>query len=137
MKNTMKTTGLFPLSLLTLAMTATMAEAQAPASSERVSADGEQIEELIVTGYRGSLQSSTIAKRESTGFSDAVFADDIGKMPSQNLAESLARIPGVIINREVTGEGQQISVRGLGPNFTRVVLNGNAISVASSGSLDA
>lgn len=124
----MKTPRIFPLSLLALAMTAAMAEAQAPAS---------EVDEIVVTGYRASLQSSTIAKRESTGFSDTVFADDIGKMPSQNLAESLARIPGVIINREVTGEGQQISVRGLGPNFTRVVLNGNAISVASSGSLDA
>ena len=126
----MKNSRLFPLSLLTLAMATAMAEAQSPS-------DGEQVEEVVVTGYRASLQSSTIAKRESTGFSDTVFADDIGKMPSQNLAESLARIPGVIINRDVTGEGQQISVRGLGPNFTKVTLNGNAMSVASSGSLDA
>jgi TonB-dependent receptor len=93
------------------------------------------MEEVVVTGYRGSLQNSTAAKRNSVGFSDEVFADDIGKMPSQNLAESLSRIPGVKINREVTGEGLQISVRGLGPSFTKVVLNGNNISIASDGPL--
>ncbi len=94
-----------------------------------------QQEEVIVTGYRGSLLTSTNAKRNSVGFSDEVFADDIGKMPSQNLAESLSRIPGVKISREVTGEGQQITVRGLGSSFTKVVMNGNSIAVASDGSM--
>lgn len=97
--------------------------------------DNEQV--LKIIGYRGSLLSSTNAKRESNGFIDEVFADDIGKMPSLNLAESLARIPGVKIGREVTGEGQQISVRGLGSEFTKIVLNGNSISIASTGSLNA
>lgn len=129
MKN-IHNTQLFRISLLTLAISGVMAEAQEPVSSD-------ELEEIVVTGYRGSLQSATMAKRESTGFADEIFSDDIGKMPSQNLAESLARIPGVKINREVTGEGQQISVRGLGPNFTKVVLNGNSIAIASSGSLDA
>ncbi len=92
-------------------------------------------EEVVVTGYRGSLLTSTNAKRNSVGFSDEVFADDIGKMPSQNLAESLSRIPGVKISREVTGEGQQITVRGLGSSFTKVVMNGNSIAVASDGSM--
>lgn len=118
----------FKISLMALAMTAALAEAQAPAEAE-------QIDEVVVTGYRGSLLNSTIAKRQSNGFTDEVFSDDIGKMPSQNLAESLARIPGVKINREVTGEGQQIAVRGLGPAFTKVVMNGNSIAVASDGSL--
>jgi len=94
------------------------------------------LEEVVVTGYRGSLQNSTEAKRDSNGFTDEVFADDIGKMPSQNLAESLNRIPGVKITREVTGEGLQISVRGLGPSFTKVVLNGNNIWIASDGPLN-
>ena len=93
-------------------------------------------EEIVITGYRGTLQTSTNAKRDSVGFSDEIFSDDIGKMPSQNLAESLNRIPGVKINREITGEGQQISVRGLGPSFTKITLNGNSMSVASTGSLD-
>jgi TonB-dependent receptor len=93
------------------------------------------LEEIVVTGYRGSLLNSTNAKRNSVGFTDEIFADDIGKLPSQNLAESLNRIPGVKIARDVTGEGQQISVRGLGPSFTKIVLNGNNIAVASDGNL--
>ena len=98
-------------------------------------AQDEAMEEIVVKGYKGSLLNSTSAKRDSNGFTDEVFATDIGKMPSQNLAESLNRIPGVKITREVTGEGMQISVRGLGPSFTKVVLNGNNISIASDGPL--
>ena len=93
------------------------------------------VEEIVVTGYRGSLLNSTNAKRNSVGFTDEIFSDDIGKLPSQNLAESLNRIPGVKIGRDVTGEGQQISVRGLGPSFTKIVLNGNNIAVAADGNL--
>ncbi|OFC69798.1 hypothetical protein BFC18_16295 [Alteromonas confluentis] len=98
-------------------------------------AEEKEAEVIEVKGYRGSLINSTIAKKDSQGFVDEVFADDIGKMPSQNLAESLSRIPGVKINREVTGEGQQISVRGLGPSFTKIALNGNSMAIASDGSL--
>jgi TonB-dependent receptor len=100
-----------------------------------VAQDDNVLEEIVVKGYRGSLQDSTNAKRDSVGFGDVIFSDDIGKLPSQNLAESLNRIPGVKIARDHTGEGQQISVRGLGPSFTKIVLNGNNISVASDGNL--
>ena len=93
-------------------------------------------EEVVVTGYRASLESSTEAKREATGFVDSVFAEDIGQMPDLNIAESLQRVPGVLIAREVNGEGLNIAIRGLGTNFTKTVLNGNAIAVASSGSVD-
>ncbi len=99
------------------------------------STEDTQLEEIVVTGYRGTLLNSTNAKRDSVGFGDVIFADDIGKLPSQNLAESINRIPGVKISRDVTGEGQQISVRGLGPSFTKIVLNGNNIAVASDGNL--
>ncbi|QJR82833.1 TonB-dependent receptor [Alteromonas pelagimontana] len=108
---------------------------QAEDESEQVERAPAQTEVIEVRGYRGSLFNSSAAKRESQGFVDEVFADDIGKMPSQNLAESLSRIPGVKINRDVTGEGQQISVRGLGPSFTKIALNGNSIAIASDGSL--
>lgn len=95
-----------------------------------------EVEEIIVTGFRSSLQQSTTAKRDSTGFTDSIFAEDIGKFPDLNLAESLNRIPGVQLTREVNGEGLNISVRGLGTNFTKVLLNGAQISVASSGRTD-
>jgi len=86
---------------------------------------------VIVTGYRASPQSQTNAKRESIGFTDTIFAEDIGKFPDTNIAESVNRIPGVTISREVTGEGTNVAIRGLGTNFTRVLLNGAPVAVAS------
>jgi TonB-dependent receptor len=88
-------------------------------------------EDIIVTGYRASLQSQTNAKRNSIGFTDTIFAEDIGKFPDTNIAESVNRIPGVTISREVTGEGANVAIRGLGTNFTRVLLNGAPVAVAS------
>jgi len=93
------------------------------------SATGDQA--IVVTGYRASLQSQTNAKRNSVGFTDAIFAEDIGKFPDTNIAESVNRIPGVTISREVTGEGTNVAIRGLGTNFTRVLLNGAPAAVAS------
>jgi len=98
--------------------------------------DATEVEEIIVTGFRSSLQQSTTAKRESTAFTDSIFAEDIGKFPDLNLAESLNRIPGVQLTREINGEGLNVSVRGLGTNFTKVLLNSAQISVASSGRTD-
>src|SRR5438132_232074 len=91
---------------------------------------------IVVTGYRASLRSSTNAKKKSVGFVDTIFAEDIGKFPDTNIAESFNRIPGVTITREVTGEGLEVSIRGLGPNFTRVTLNNAPILVASTGRTD-
>lgn len=98
--------------------------------------DATEVDEIIVTGFRSSLAQSTTAKRDSTGFTDSIFAEDIGKFPDLNLAESLNRIPGVQLTREINGEGLNISVRGLGTNFTKVLLNSAQISVASSGRTD-
>lgn len=93
-------------------------------------------DEIVVSGYRASLESSTRAKKESTGFTDTIFAEDIGKFPDTNIAESFNRIPGVTISREVTGEGLSIAIRGLGTNFTKVLLNGAPVAVASTGRTD-
>ncbi len=88
-------------------------------------------DEIVVSGYRASLESQTNAKRNSTGFTDTIFAEDIGKFPDTNIAESLNRIPGITIGREVTGEGSTVAIRGLGTNFTRVLLNGAPVAIAS------
>lgn len=93
------------------------------------------LEEVVVTGFRGSLQSSLNAKRDAVGVVDAIYAEDIADFPDNNLAESLQRIPGVAISR-AGGEGQQITVRGLGPDFTRVRINGME-SMSSTGGTDA
>ncbi len=81
------------------------------------------LEEVVVTGYRSSLEQALNIKRELAVEADTILAEDVGKFPDQNLAESLQRIPGVAITRE-QGEGRQITVRGLGPQYTRVRING-------------
>ncbi len=89
-----------------------------------------------VTGYRGSLESSARDKKEAVGFQDTISAEDFGKFPDKNIAESLARIPGIQIARDVTGEGMNIQIRGLGSSFTKILLNNAQIAVASSGPID-
>ncbi|WP_425600990.1 TonB-dependent receptor [Dyella sedimenti] len=86
--------------------------------------------------YRSSIQFSTDAKRDATNVTDSVFAEDIGKFPDTNIAESLNRIPGVQMSRDVDGEGMNIQIRGLGTDFTKILLNGSQVAIASSGTLD-
>lgn len=106
-----------------------------PASAPESASTAE--DDIVVAGYRSSLAQATEAKRESSGFTDSIFAEDIGKFPDTNIAESFNRIPGITISRDVTGEGTNVAIRGLGPNFTNVTLNGATIAVASSGVTDA
>jgi TonB-dependent receptor len=98
---------------------ATAAQAQ-DAPAEPPAADGE---EIVVTGFRASLDAALNVKRDSVAAVDAIIAEDIAKFPDQNLAESLQRIPGIAIQRD-GGEGRAITVRGLGSQFTRVRVNG-------------
>jgi TonB-dependent receptor len=81
-------------------------------------------EEIVVTGFRASLRSALELKRNETAAIDSIVAEDIGKFPDSNLAESMQRIPGVALARGDGGEGRNISVRGLGAQFTRVRING-------------
>lgn len=91
-----------------------------------------QLDAVTVTGYRASVEKALDIKRGEAGVVDAIVAEDIGKFPDSNLAESLQRIPGVVITRD-GGEGRNISVRGLGPDFTRVRINGlEALSTVGS-----
>ena len=78
---------------------------------------------VIVTGLRASLESALNKKREDNGIVDVIKAEDMGKFPDTNLAESLQRVPGVVIDRDA-GEGRSVTVRGLGQDFTRVRING-------------
>lgn len=101
---------------------ATGAVAQEPTATQ--STEGaEQIEEVVVTGFRASLNKALEDKRSAAGAIDSIRAEDISKFPDSNLAESAQRIPGVSIARDA-GEGRNLSVRGLGPQFTRVRING-------------
>jgi TonB-dependent receptor len=98
-------------------------------------ADDEVIEEVVTTGIRSSLMTSMNRKRNSTGVVDAITAEEIGKFPDQNLAEALQRITGVSIQR-VNNEGTQITVRGMGPEFNLVTLNGRSMPTQGSRSFD-
>lgn len=88
-----------------------------------VGAAQDTTEEIVIQGYRGSLNASLNAKRESNGAVDVIIAEDIADFPDLNLAEALQRIPGVAITR-AGGEGRQVTVRGLGPTFTTTRING-------------
>lgn len=89
-------------------------------------------DEIIVTGIRGSLKQSLDVKRNADQVVDAISAEDVGKFPDTNLAEALQRITGVAIDRS-GGEGQFITVRGLGPEFNTVTINGRIIATDNPG----
>lgn len=140
MRNTYKTKKT-PVTMLAasiaLALYAMPAAAQqAPAQDDQSKKDGvTELDSVQVVGtYRASVEKALDIKRSEKGVVDAVVAQDIGKFPDLNLAESLQRIPGVVISRDA-GEGRNITVRGLGPQFTRVRLNGLE-AMSSVGSSD-
>ncbi|MEQ8309421.1 MAG: TonB-dependent receptor [Sphingopyxis sp.] len=86
-------------------------------------------DEIVVTGYRGSLSQAIDAKRELSVIADVVSAEDIGKFPDKNVAEALQRVPGIVVNREF-GEGERVSLRGTAPNLTKTLLNGHSVATA-------
>ncbi len=112
------------LSSAILAVVASVSGAQQASAQQ---AAGSALEEVVIVGIRGSLERSMDVKRDGTGVVDAITAEDLGKFPDQNLAESLQRITGVSIDRS-GGEGQYITVRGFGPQFNTVLVNGRQIA---------
>ena len=83
----------------------------------------ETIEEIVVRGIKKSQMEALAVKKENVNFVDAISAEDVGKLPDRNIAEALQRVPGVAIQRE-RGEGDFVSIRGLGPDFVRGTING-------------
>ena len=116
-----------------LLASAIAASALAGLGSNTVLAQDEGVvEEVVVTGIRASLTRSMDVKRNAVGVVDAISAEDIGKMPDTNLAESLQRIPGVSIDR-VNGEGSKVTVRGLAGDYNLVTLNNRQMPASSFG----
>jgi TonB-dependent receptor len=104
-----------------------------PVLAQETKSSPEEVGEIVVTGIRASLESSMNVKRAGQGVVDGIIAEDIGKFPDTNLAESLQRISGVSINRTASGEGQQITIRGVGPDFNLVLLNGRQMPASNLG----
>ncbi|WP_421846779.1 TonB-dependent receptor [Novosphingobium sp.] len=116
-----------------LALSAQQAVAQevAPQAAPEAAAPADA-NAIVVTGIRASLKSSLDIKRANLGVVDAITALDIGKFPDTNLAESLQRITGVSIDRN-SGEGSTVTVRGFGPDFNLVLLNGRQMPTSTLG----
>lgn len=114
-------------SILAIGLTSEPAFAQ----EETGSAEDES-NEIVVSGIRASLEDSMRIKRNAQGVVDAISAEDIGKFPDTNLAESLQRITGVSIDR-ASGEGSTVTVRGFGPEFNLVVVNGRQMPTSTLG----
>src|SRR5688572_1215163 len=119
---------LTPVAAAVLAITTNVSAQQADPPK------GPPPERIEVTGFRSSLESALADKREDRGIVDVIKAEDAAKFPDTNLAESLQRVPGVVIDRDA-GEGRAITVRGLGADFTRVRINGIE-ALATTGGTD-
>lgn len=115
------------------AASADATKAQSDTTSEQTNDDaGDNGDEIIVSGMRYSIAKSIETKRDAMNIVDAVVAEDIGKFPDENLAEALQRIPGVTITRN-RGEGQNISVRGLGGDYNVTTLDGRLLATENTG----
>ena len=108
-------------------------------------ADSTEIQEVVVTGIRASLQKSLDIKREAVGVVDAISAEDIGKFPDSNLATAMERVPGVTVSRASqnnpnggmagvagsTGNATQVTVRGFGPQFNETLYDGRQVPTST------
>lgn len=111
-----------------------LALAHSAHAADENGSSGDKLEEIIVTGIRGSLQRNLDLKRESSGVIDVISSEDIGKFPDSNVAASLQRVPGVSIQRSGTrGEPTGITVRGFGGDFNETLYDGRRISTATGG----
>ena len=116
------TRAIFTRRVSALAIASTMMIAGSAAAQDQPAE--QETADIVVTGFRASLDSALGMKRQEAAAIDSIVAEDIGKFPDSNLAESMQRVPGVALARGDGGEGRNISVRGLGAGFTRVRING-------------
>jgi TonB-dependent receptor len=116
---------LLGLSVATMALASSVAIAQEAADAT---------DEVVVTGIRKALENSVDLKRNAKGIVDSISAEDMGKFPDSNLAESLQRVTGVSIDRDQnTGEGKSVTVRGFGADYNLVTLNGRMMPTSTLG----
>ena len=113
---------------LALVAMATPAVAQDGDTADVAEEDGNQI---VVTGLRSAIENSLQTKRDATSIVEVISAEDLGQLPDLSIADSLARLPGVTAQR-VRGRSQQISIRGLGPDFSLALLNGREVVSAGN-----
>ena len=100
-----------------------------PASNETVATKNDTI---VVTGIRKSIRDSIATKRTSGAIVDVVTAEDVGKFPDNNVAESLSRLPGVTVDHQF-GEGEQLSINGVEPALNHLTIDGHTVASADWG----
>ena len=115
-----------------IAVAAIAAALAAPVYGQAAGSAAPDATEVVVTGIRASQRQSIEIRRSAINAVDAIASEDLGKMPDQNVAESLQRVPGITIDRN-RGVGNGVTVRGLGPEFNTVTVNGRVIATDSAG----
>ncbi|PZR60136.1 MAG: TonB-dependent receptor, partial [Stutzerimonas stutzeri] len=114
------------VSLLGLNAAAT-AQQQAPATES----NKQQLESVVVTGIRASLEKSMTAKRNANTNVEVISAEDVGKMPDKNIADAISRVPGVNVQyggANAMDEAERVAIRGTAPSLNLVTINGHAVS---------
>ncbi|HEV7714678.1 MAG TPA: TonB-dependent receptor [Steroidobacteraceae bacterium] len=100
--------------------------------AQAANSDSSALEEVVVTGIRASVEQSLVAKRNADSVQEVISAEDIGKMPDKNVADSLTRVPGVTTSSASANEGgfdenDRVSMRGTNPSLTQTLINGHAV----------
>ena len=101
------------------------AAATTPANPQ---SEGTELQEIVVTGLRASLEKSLDIKKKATVVLDSINAEELGRFPDADVADSLEHLPGITISRTTGGEGQKVSVRGFGPQYNIVSLNNRILA---------
>ena len=109
--------------------------ADAPTQTAPGSDQSDSSGDVVVTGIRSSLRNAINVKREANAVVDVITAEDVGKFPDRNVAESLSHIPGVSIDRRF-GEGEKVAILGTDPALNRMLLDGHALASADWGGND-
>lgn len=105
---------------------------EAATASVQTTADPDTDGDIVVRGYRRSLEDAIAIKRKATSIVEVISAEDIGKLPDSNIADSLARLPGVTVDRQF-GEGEQLSIAGVEPALNRLTIDGHSVASADWG----
>lgn len=115
--------GALTIALVLAAPAAAQEAPPAPAGEQTAAEEGD---EIVVSGFRASLENAVNLKRESPVIAEAFSSEDIGKLPDVSIAETLGRLPGLAVQR-IDGRAQSLSVRGLGPDYSTSLLNGREL----------
>ena len=107
------------------------ASSSAPAPADQATAAPAE-DAIVVTGIRGSLRDSIRTKRRANSIVEVVTAEDVGKFPDNNVAESLSRLPGITVDHQF-GEGEQLSIAGVEPALNRLTIDGHSVASADWG----